>query len=78
MPFYNQIEITESFKKRYYITVRESEIISLLIKGFSNKEIGERLFISIKTVKNHITNIYQKTSTKNRLQLYNLFSLISK
>ena len=60
------------FITEFRITEREKEIIALLIEGLSNKEISRRLFISIKTVKNHVTNIYTKTSVNNRVQLSNL------
>jgi DNA-binding CsgD family transcriptional regulator len=62
----------ESFIAEFKITDREKEIIALLIEGLSNKEISKKLFISIKTVKNHVTNIYTKTSVRNRVQLNNL------
>lgn len=55
----------------YGLTDREKEIIELIIAGMSNKDIGRKLFISIKTVKNHISSIYLKTSVKNRVQLSN-------
>lgn len=62
----------ERFLAEFKITDREKEIIALLIEGLSNKEISKKLFISIKTVKNHVTNIYTKTSVSNRVQLTNL------
>ena len=54
------------------ISDREREIVGLVALGLGNKEIGRRLFISPKTVKNHITNIYAKTGARNRVQLANL------
>jgi len=62
----------EIFSAKYGISAREVEIIRLLTAGKSNKDIEEELFISIKTVKNHIFNIYKKTRIKNRIQLINL------
>ncbi|NLN15298.1 MAG: response regulator transcription factor [Tissierellia bacterium] len=47
---------------------REYEILSLVASGFSNKEIGEKLFISEKTVKNHLTNIFKKIEVQDRVQ----------
>lgn len=61
----------ETFSAKFGISAREVEIIRLLIAGKSNKDIEEELFISIKTVKNHIFNIYKKTGVKNRIQLIN-------
>ncbi len=51
------------------ISPREAEITRLILRGFSNKEIGDTLFISAETVKKHVTNIYRKLGIKNRLQL---------
>lgn len=53
----------------YNITDREKEILQLVFQGKSSKEIGDTLFISPRTVDNHLYNIYQKTNTKNRVQL---------
>jgi DNA-binding CsgD family transcriptional regulator len=64
--------LTEFFTGEYGITSREGEIIVLLLDGGSNREIGEKLFISYKTVENHIYSIYQKTGVKNRIELFNL------
>ncbi len=50
------------------LTPREEEIGELISKGCSNKEIAERLFISVSTVKSHVYNIFRKTSIKNRTQ----------
>ncbi len=55
--------------KQFDISVREQELIPLLIDGKSNKEISEILFISPNTVKTHIQNIYRKMKVSNRLQL---------
>lgn len=60
------------FIANYNITGREKEIIEMVIEGMSNKDISHKLFISIKTVKSHMSNIYMKTSVKNRVQLSNL------
>ena len=50
------------------LSKREREIMTLLARRLSNKEIAERLFLSPKTVKAHLYNIYQKLDTKNRRQ----------
>lgn len=60
------------FFEKYNISKREEDILQLMLKGKSNKEIEEELFISIKTVSNHVYRIYQKLGVKNRLELLHL------
>jgi len=48
---------------------REKEIIQLLCQGLSNKQIGEKLFLSYKTVDNHRTNIMRKLDVHNVVEL---------
>jgi DNA-binding CsgD family transcriptional regulator len=55
---------------KYGLSKREQEIFILMLEGKSNKEIGDDLFISVKTVKNHIYNIFQKLGVNSRLKLY--------
>jgi DNA-binding NarL/FixJ family response regulator len=50
------------------LTDRERQLIGFLQLGLSNAQIAERLFISEKTVKGHLTNMYRKLQVKNRLQ----------
>lgn len=50
------------------LTRREYEVISLISKGFNNKEIGQELYISEKTVKNHVSNIFKKINVNDRTQ----------
>ncbi|RKO66177.1 response regulator [Desulfofundulus salinus] len=50
------------------LTNRELEILQLLAQGESNKSIAQKLFISEKTVKNHLTNIFQKLNVNDRTQ----------
>ena len=48
---------------------REKEIVQLVAQGFRNREIGEKLFISEQTVKNHLHNIFDKLGVSDRLEL---------
>ncbi len=50
------------------LTKRESEVLRLMAEGKNNKAIGEFLFISEKTVKNHVSSILQKLSVDDRTQ----------
>src|SRR5580658_7593655 len=48
---------------------REAEVAELVTKGLSNKEVAGQLFVTEKTVKFHLTNIYKKMAVKSRAQL---------
>jgi DNA-binding CsgD family transcriptional regulator len=62
----------EELCKRYEVSPRETDIVREICNGLSNKEISERLFISLQTVKDHTHRIYIKTNVKSRVQLINL------
>ncbi|GAB3942254.1 LuxR C-terminal-related transcriptional regulator [Corynebacterium tapiri] len=51
------------------LTRRELEVLRLLARGYTYKEIGSELFISVKTVETHASNILRKTQQSNRHQL---------
>ncbi|WP_438316991.1 response regulator [Candidatus Caldatribacterium sp. SIUC1] len=51
------------------LSPREQEVVRLLAQGKSNREIGEMLFISEKTVKNHVSNILQKLGLSDRREI---------
>lgn len=51
------------------LTNREKEVLTLLVRGMSNKDIAESLFISAHTVKNHVTNIFQKLGVSDRAHM---------
>lgn len=54
---------------RYGLTERECQILKYAIKGMSNADIGRELFISIPTVKKHLTNIYTKMKIEGKHQI---------
>lgn len=62
----------ETFCRNYEISKRESEIISEICTGKSNREISDKLFITVQTVKDHTSRIYFKTGVNSRIQLANL------
>jgi two-component system, NarL family, nitrate/nitrite response regulator NarL len=71
-------EVVEAFKKssdsgprrdKPLLSDREKEIVQLVAQGFRNREIGEKLFISEQTVKNHLHNIFDKLGVSDRLEL---------
>jgi two-component system nitrate/nitrite response regulator NarL len=51
-----------------HLTPREEQILSILSNGRSNKEIGNTLALSEKTIKHHVTNILQKLRVRNRVE----------
>jgi DNA-binding CsgD family transcriptional regulator len=57
------------FYERFGLSAREKEIAELILEGKSNDEIKDELFISVFTVKRHITNIFMKLDIKSRSQL---------
>jgi DNA-binding CsgD family transcriptional regulator len=66
--------LPDQFISTFNISPRECEIISMIVQGYSNRMIGEKLYISAMTVKNHIYHIYQKTSAGNKVRLINLIN----
>ena len=53
-------------KKKENITLRESEVLKLVVEGYSNKEIAEKLFITHHTVKAHLSQVFKKLGVTNR------------
>jgi len=51
------------------LTVREREVIALVAEGMRNRQIGERLFISEKTVRHYLTSVFDKLGVADRLAL---------
>lgn len=68
-------ELTTSCVEFYGLTPREKEITEALISGRTNKLIAEELFISEKTVENHLSNIYPKFGVNSRARL--IHSIVS-
>ena len=60
--------LNEGELKKLNLTSREYEVLQELAKGLSNAEIGERLLLSLSTVKTHVSNIFFKMDVKNRTQ----------
>lgn len=56
------------------LTKRETEIVELLSKGLLYKEIADKIFVSIDTVKKHVGNIYRKLHVNNKVEAINKFN----
>jgi DNA-binding NarL/FixJ family response regulator len=55
------------------ISKREMEVMTLISESMTNEEIAQKLFVSAKTVKTHIRNIFQKTGIRNRVEAVLLY-----
>jgi len=72
-------EEDQSFEEggKNILTAREKEIVMCIRMGMTNKEISDKLCISVETVKRHISNIFKKTNSRNRIELlHSLHQLI--
>ncbi|GIU83371.1 MAG: DNA-binding response regulator [Acidimicrobiales bacterium] len=63
-----RLDRRDSRDQERVITKREEEVLQLIADGCSTSEVAERLFISQKTVKNHLASIYQKLDARDRTQ----------
>lgn len=55
-------------EKNKILTKRERDVMDLLISGYNNSKISEKLCISVHTTKAHISSIYEKLNVSNRVQ----------
>ena len=51
---------------KYKLGSQEEKVLNLLVRGMSNQEMADELFVSINTIRNHIANIYKKTGMKKK------------
>lgn len=65
---FHRLTSGETEKKHHLLTEREIEVLKQVATGQSNKDIAKALYISEKTVKNHLTNIFQKIGVADRTQ----------
>jgi len=68
VPVAGPFERNEARLEQLGITPRELEILEAMAAGFSNREIGERLFVSENTVKTHAARLFDKLSARRRTQ----------
>ena len=54
------------------LTPREREVLALMVEGLNNPQIGERLFISVTTVRSHVSNVLSKLGVSNRAEAITL------
>ncbi len=63
-----EFTINETELKKLNLSSREYEVLQLLAKGYSNTDIAESLFLSLSTIKTHVSNLYLKIDVKSRTQ----------
>ena len=68
VPALKPFALNEERLKDLGITKRELEILELMAQGLSNREIGEKLFVSENTVKTHSSRLFDKLSARRRTQ----------
>lgn len=61
-------EVRDSPDENFKLTVREKEILALVVEGLSNKEISKRLFLSNSTVQFHVSNVLSKLRVSKRTE----------
>jgi DNA-binding CsgD family transcriptional regulator len=71
-------DLSDEIARRFGISAREREVVLLLNEGMGNREIAEKLFVSVATVKTHVHNIYEKTGVKGRYELFRLTTPVHK
>jgi DNA-binding CsgD family transcriptional regulator len=54
---------------RLGVTPREADVLTLVVEGCSNREIAERLYLSVRTVEKHVESLLRRTGTRSRTQL---------
>ncbi len=68
VPLPDDFTINEKELKNLNLTNREYEVLQLLTKGYSNSDIAENLYLSLSTVKTHVSNLFSKMNVKSRTQ----------
>jgi DNA-binding NarL/FixJ family response regulator len=61
-------QLGKSSKELENLSGRETEILSFVAKGYQDKEVAEKLFLSVETVRKHLRNIYQKLHVRSRTE----------
>ena len=67
--FAGQIDVAQIDEDLDLLTEREREVMRLIARGYSYKEVGSELFISVKTVETHVSNVLRKLQLSSRHEL---------
>jgi len=60
--------LNQTALNRLNLTNREYQVLKLIVQGYSNAEIADQLFLSLSTIKTHVSNLYAKMDVKSRFQ----------
>lgn len=71
-PYWRLVTDTQKLAQSYSLTATEKDVCSMLLKGLSNREIGDERSVGMETVKSHVSSLLAKTYTKNRTELARL------
>lgn len=71
-----KLEVKIKKTDKFNLTDRDKSILYLLSQGHSNKEIGKKLYLSEKTIKNNLTRIYKELGARNKYEAIKLISKI--
>lgn len=63
-----ELTVNEAELKKFNLTSREYEVLQLITQGYSNADIADKLFLSLSTVKTHVSNLFVKMDVKSRTQ----------
>ena len=63
-----KFEVNQNALDKLNLSQREHQILILIAKGHSNSDIAAELFLSLSTIKTHVSNLYSKMDVKNRYQ----------
>ena len=64
----NDFKLNEALLSSLRISSRELEVLQLMAQGLSNKQIADSLFVSLNTIKTHVTNLFIKMEVERRTQ----------
>lgn len=68
------LRVNEKREHVFELTDRDKTILYLLSQGMTNREIGKKLYLSEKTIKNNLTRIYKELGVENKYQAINMIS----
>lgn len=71
--FFLKKEMSENYHKKFHLSLREKQMLSMLSRGKSNQEISEEFGVKLKTIYTHRRNLMNKLGCRNRITFQKLF-----